>query len=209
MKPTNLRKTLTAAALIGAAALGTVAVADPQGGYGPGYGPGMMGGYGPGYGMGPGMMGGYGPGYGGGYGPGMMYGYGMGPGMMYGYGPGYGMGPGMMWGYGHGYGMGPGMMWGYGPGYGGGAGPALNLSDEQRSKIGKIQEDLWRKQWELMGKMQEEYARGSDADDDAAAQKTYKNIADLRQKMFNNSLAARKQMDAVLTKEQREQLRRR
>ncbi len=58
-------------------------------GYGPGYGPGMMGqGYGPGYG--PGMMG---QGYGG-YGPGMM-GQGYGPGYMMG--RGYGMmGPGMM-----------------------------------------------------------------------------------------------------------------
>jgi len=51
MKPTNFRKTLIAAALIVATALGTVAMADPQqGGYG--MGPGMMGGYGPGYGMG-------------------------------------------------------------------------------------------------------------------------------------------------------------
>ncbi|MDD5007453.1 MAG: hypothetical protein PHU49_11240 [Syntrophorhabdaceae bacterium] len=73
---------------------------------GPGYGPGMMGGYGGGYG--PGMMGGYG----GGYGPGMMGGYGGG------YGPGYG--PGMMGGYGGSYGpgYGPGMMGGYGGGYG-------------------------------------------------------------------------------------------
>ena len=47
------------------------------------------------------------------------------------------MGPGMMQGYG--YGMGPGTMYGYGygPGYGGG----LDLTDDQRSKIGKIQQD--------------------------------------------------------------------
>jgi hypothetical protein len=55
-----------------------------MGGYGPGYGPGMMGNYG--------MMGGYGPGYG----RGMMGGYGPyhGPGMMGNYGSGHG--PGMM-----------------------------------------------------------------------------------------------------------------
>jgi Spy/CpxP family protein refolding chaperone len=189
MKRTTLRKTLIAAALIGAAALGASALAH---GYGPGWGmgPGMMGGYGPGYGMGPGMMGGYG-------------GYGMGPGMM---------GPGMMGGYG-GYGMGPGMMWGYGPGYGTGSGPALNLSDEQRSKIDKIQEDTSRKQWELMSKMQEEQGHlnelfYSDKRDDAAISKTYKKVSELRQQMFDNSLAARKQVDGVLTKEQREQLRR-
>ena len=153
-------------------------------------GPGMMGGYGPGM-MGPGMMGGYGPGM---MGPGMMGGYGMGM-----------MGPGMMGGYGPGYGMGPGMMWGYGPQ--GNAGPALNLSSEQRSKIGKIHEDLRQKQWELMGKMQSEYARGDNAADDAAAQKSFKNLSELQQQMFSNMLAARKQMDAVLTREQREQLR--
>jgi len=136
MKPTNFRKTLIAAALIGAAALSTVAIADPQhGGYGMGpgmmgggnYGPGTSGGYSTGSGTGPGMTGGgYGPGTGGGYGPGMMGGYGpgygMGPGMMGGYGHGYGMSPGMMRGYGQGYGMGPGMMRGYGPGYGMGPG---------------------------------------------------------------------------------------
>jgi len=184
MKSTILRKTLVAAALAGAAALGTAAFAQ-------GYG------YGPGYGMGPGMMGGYGPGYG------------MGAGMMGGYGPGYGMGHGMMHGlggYGPGYGMGPGMMWGYGPGY------ALNLTDEQRGKIEKIQEDTGRKQWDLMAKMQEERALlnelfYSDKRDDAAIGKSYKKVSELRRQMFDNSLAARKQIDGVLTKEQRDQLR--
>lgn len=196
MKRTTLRKTLIAAALVGATALGASALAH---------------GYGPGWGMGPGMMGGYGPGTGGGYGPG----YGMGPGMMGGYG-GYGMGPGMMGpgmmgGYG-GYGMGPGMMWGYGPGYDAASGPALNLSDEQRSKIAKVQEDTSRKQWALMTTMQQERGRlnelyYSDKRDDAVLSKTYKKLSDLRQQMFDNSLAARKQVDEVLTKEQREQLR--
>jgi Spy/CpxP family protein refolding chaperone len=170
-------------------------------------GPGMMGGYGPGgdgpgYGPGPGMMGGYG------YGPG---GYGMGPGMMGGYGPGggygYGMGPGMMWGYGGGgYGMGPGMMWGYGPG---GYNP-LKLSDEQRGKIADIQEDIQRKQWALMSSMHELQFRAQrgEAPSDAEARKLYQASADLRKQMFENSLDARKRIDAVLTKEQREQLRR-
>ncbi len=153
--------------------------------------PSMMGGYGPGYGMGPGMMGGYGPGYG--MGPGMMGGYGpgygMGPGMMGGYGPGYGMGPGMMGGYGPGYGMGPGMMGGYGmgPGMMGGCGGgygynALNLTDAQRDQIAKIQEEAQRSQWETMSKM--------------------------REVMIQGWAEARKKMDAVLTKEQREQLNR-
>jgi Spy/CpxP family protein refolding chaperone len=139
-------------------------------GYGQGYGraPGGAGGYGPGYGMGPGMMGGYGPGYG------------MGPGMMGGYGPGYGMGPWMMGGYGggYGYGMGPGMMGGYG-GYG--YNP-LNLSDAQRTKIQKIQEDAARSQWEIMNKMHEAISQGWQD--------------------------AQKKIDAVLTKEQRDRLQR-
>lgn len=183
MKLTTLRKTLIAAALAGAAALGTSALAH---------------GYGPGWGMGPGMMGGM-------MGPGMMGGYGAGQG---GYDPGYGMGPGMMGGYGPGYGMDPGMMGGYGQRAG------INLTDEQRDKINKIQEDTGRKQWDLMTKMHEEQDHFnelyySDKHDDAALSKTHKNMSELRQQMFDNSLAAQKQVDGVLTKEQRAQSRRR
>ena len=112
--------------------------------------------YGPGYGMGPGMMGGYGGGYG----------------------PGYGMGPGMMGGYGPGYGMGSGMMGGCG-GYGYNA---LNLTDAQRDKIAKIQQETQRSQWEVMSKMRETMVLGWQD--------------------------AQKKIDAVLTKEQREQLKR-
>ncbi|MFZ1909624.1 MAG: hypothetical protein WAU52_11140 [Burkholderiales bacterium] len=192
---TTARRTLVALiASIGLAAVAIPSFADSQTDY-----PTMMGGYGPGYGAGPGMMGGpgygrgYGPGYGGvqgatgGYGPG----YGMGPWMMGGYGPGYGMGPGMMGGYGAGYGMGPWMMGGYGGygmgpgmmgGYGGYGYNPLNLSDAQRTKIQKIQEDAARSQWEIMNKMHEAISQGWQD--------------------------AQKKIDAVLTKEQREQLQR-
>jgi protein CpxP len=180
-------------------------------GYGPGmtgqgYGPGMMGqGYGPGMmgqGYGPGMMGqGYGPGMmGQGYGPGMM-GQGMGPGMV---GPGmmgHGCPTGMMGGM-----MGRGMMYGINP-YG-----ALNLSAEQRAKIADIREGLWRKRWDLMGKMHEQryYMRrlmGGAVADEASARKAYQAVAEARKQMFEAMLEARKQIDSVLTKEQREQLR--
>ncbi|MGP1677639.1 MAG: Spy/CpxP family protein refolding chaperone [Burkholderiales bacterium] len=139
-----------------------------------------------------GMMGGYGPGYGQGSG------YNMGPGMMGGYGQGYGQN--------QGYGMGPGMMGGNGPGYGPGA--DLNLSAEQRGKIAKIQESARRKQWELMGKMQEEQAHMndqyySDNRDDDALSKDYRKMSELRHQMFDLSLSTQKQTDAVLTKEQR------
>ena len=166
------------------AGIGLAAVAAPGFAQSTPGNPEMMEGYGPGYGMGPGMMGGYGPGYygrgyyGRGYGPG----YGMGPGMMRGYGPGYGMGPGMMRGYGGmGYGMGPGMMMGGCGGYGYGYN-ALDLTDAQREKIRKIEEDTARAQWEIMSKMHEAMAQGWQE--------------------------AHKKIDAVLTKEQREQLKR-
>ena len=139
----------------------------------------------------------------GGYGPG----YGMGPGMMGSYGQGYGVGPGMMGGYGPDYGMVPGVMGGYG------TGADLNLSAEQRSKIAKIQNDVRRKHWEIMGKMQDEQALMneqyySDQRDDAALSKSYRKMSDLRQQMFDLSLSAQKQIDAVLTKEQRDKMKR-
>jgi Spy/CpxP family protein refolding chaperone len=142
-------------------------------------------GYGPGYGMGPGMMGG-------GYGPGYGMGQGMGPEMMGGggYGPGQGMGPGMMGG-------------GYGPGY-----AALNLTDEQRKKIDAIQEEVWSKQGELMGRMHAQSYRMHDFGkaDDAAARKAFDEMAAAHKQMFETRLEARKRIDAVLTPEQRKQL---
>lgn len=108
-----------------------------------------------------------------------------------------------------GYGMGPGMMGGYGANAPG----ALNLTDDQREKATKIQEALFTKHWELMGKMQEQQFKlrellASGRADDAAIGKAYKNIEGLRQQMWASGADAHKQMDAVLTKEQRDQLQR-
>jgi Spy/CpxP family protein refolding chaperone len=133
--------------------------------------------------------------------------------MMGGYGPagGYGMGPGMMWGYGPRAGVGG----GYGPGmirgYGWGGYEALNLSEEQRTKIAAIQEEFSRKQWELMGKMHEQryqlyQSDSSGKTDESAARNAYEALNDARKALFENSLELRKRVDAVLTKEQREQL---
>ncbi len=146
---------------------------------------------------GPGMMGGYG-GYGG------YHGYGMGPGMM----GGYGMGPGMMYGYG-GYGMGPAMMYGYG----GNAWSGLDLGNDQLERITKIQQASFTKQWALMDQMREQQFKfrellASGKADDAAIGKAYNQIEDLRQQMWASGAEVRKEMDAVLTKEQRDQLRR-
>lgn len=133
--------------------------------------------YGPGSGMGPGMMGG-------------------------GYGPGYGMGPGMMGGgYGPGSGMGPGGMGGYGY--------VPDLTPEQRSKLSEIRQEFAQKHWGLMTAMHspggpmEQMSGG----DEEAARQAYDAMAEARKQMFEASLQMRKQMDAVLTEEQREQMR--
>jgi Spy/CpxP family protein refolding chaperone len=138
---------------------------------------------------------GYGPGAG--YGPGMMGGYGGGPGMMGGYGPG------------------PGMMGGYGPGWGGpsgGATAALNLTDEQREKVLAIQEENRRKNWDTMGKMRAEQFKlrslyNADSVDPQAFAEQQKKVDELRRAMLVSRLETRKQVEAVLTPEQRKQFR--
>jgi len=199
-----------AAALVAGAATAWAADADDATAPYYGMGPGMMGGYG-GYGMGPGMMGGYG-GYG--MGPGMMGGYGMGPGMM----GGYGMGPGMMGGYGMGmmggyggYGMGPGMMGGYGMM---GFGPlgSLDLSGEQRARINKIIDAEQKQHWAVMGKMMEQQNKmrdlySADEPDPKKVGAVYGEMAKLQQQMLETHVQASNQVQQVLTKEQREQLR--
>jgi Spy/CpxP family protein refolding chaperone len=131
-------------------------------------------------------------------GAGMMGGYGMGPGMM----NGYDMGPGMM----GGYGMGSGMM---GGGWGLGPQGLPDLSADQRTKIGKIQDETRRKHWELMGQVMEEQARLRDLytapkrDSDAIAN-THKKISELQRRMYESAADAHKRMESVLTKEQQE-----
>lgn len=134
------------------------------------------------------------------------WGYGMmGPGMagrgMMGQGYGYG---GMM---GHGYGMmGPGMMEGYGP-------MGLpDLKEDQQKKISAIYEELHKKRWDLMTKMQGEYAalRGlyvAETRDPAAIGNQHKKIGELRRQMVEQSVDAHNRMEALLTKEQKERLR--
>jgi Spy/CpxP family protein refolding chaperone len=126
--------------------------------------------------------------------------YGMGPGMMGGYG-GYG-GPGA-------YGMGPGMM----GGYGGNAYPGLDLAADQRKEIDQIQQETSKAMWPLMQKMHElgyqMYGTpGQGPADVDAARKAYQAMADTQKAMFDQQLEARKRIDAVLTKEQHEQLQR-
>jgi Spy/CpxP family protein refolding chaperone len=108
-----------------------------------------------------------------------------------------GMGSGMM-------GGGMGMM-GMGPYH------MLNLSDDQRAKVNKTQDDLRRKHWETMGKIMDEQARlrdlyDADKRDNAAILKVHDQIDQLHRKMRETHLSAEGQIEALLTKEQRDQL---
>jgi Spy/CpxP family protein refolding chaperone len=129
---------------------------------------------------------------------------GMWPGMMGGYGGGYGMGPGIM---GGGYGMGQGMMFGYtNDAYGG-----LNLTPEQRKTISAIHEQTFKAMWQHMGAMHgHDYHMhglfGSGPLDEAEARKSFQAMTDTQKAMFEMQLDARKKIDGVLTKEQREKL---
>lgn len=127
-----------------------------------------------------------------------------GPGMMRGDGGGWG--PGMMGGYGGG--MGPGMMWGYG----GDAYAGLDLSADQRKKIAEIREQTRKSMWQLMGTMQEQGYHMHDLVrpgpfDEQAARKAYDSMAATQKSMFDLQLDAHRKIDAVLTPEQRDKLR--
>lgn len=185
MTRTNFRKTLIAAALMGATAVGVAAPAGAQ-----------QGGYGPGYGTGPGMMD-----------PGMMGGgYGAGAGEAYG--SGYGMG---MMGPGTTGGMMSGAMMSGGMGYGA-LFQDLGLTEEQARQARAIRDETRNKQWDLMGQMMQERTRMQDAVgergvDRAAAEKAFKQMNALREQMFAARLDAQQKLEGVLTPEQRAKLR--
>ena len=130
-------------------------------------------------------------------------------------GPGYGQGRAMM-----GDGMmgqemmGQGMR---GPGMGaqqGGVLAALNLSDAQREKVLAIQEEHRKKNWAAMGEVRaEQYklrslygAERLDADKIAGQQQK---VDELRRQMLKSRVEAHNQIAALLTPEQRKQLRER
>lgn len=128
-------------------------------------------------------------------------------------------GPGMMGDGMRGQGMmGQGMMGqGMGPGMGaqqGGMLAALNLSDAQREKVLAIQEEHRKKNWAAMGEVRaEQYklrglygAEKLDADKVAEQQKK---VDELRRQMLKSRIEAHNQIAALLTPEQRKELRQR
>lgn len=141
-----------------------------------------------------------GPGWGPGYGPGMM---GQGP---------YGLGYGMMGGYGGMMGPGaggPGFGWGGGMMGGGWGGLPADLTADQLAQVTAIQREVRAKQWPLMQQMHElMWAGGERSFDEPAERRDYDRLSALHKQMFDNMLEARKRIEAVLTPQQREQLRR-
>lgn len=134
-----------------------------------------------------------------GYGHGMMWGYGGGD-----YAGGYGRGAwggmgGMMGIPGHG-------MMGMGPYY------ALDLNEQQRSKMAQIQDEVRKKNWDVMGKLMDEQARlrdlyAAEKRDPAAIGKQSMKVAELRRQMLESSVDAHNRMEALLSKEQKANLR--
>jgi Spy/CpxP family protein refolding chaperone len=116
------------------------------------------------------------------------------------------MGTGRGCGYGY-YGMrggGTGMM-------GAGALAALNLTPDQRTKINKIQDELRKQHWALMGKMMDEQVKMRDLyEAEKPDAKKIGAVSDylqvLRKQMIESRVDAYNRMREVLTKEQREQL---
>jgi Spy/CpxP family protein refolding chaperone len=113
------------------------------------------------------------------------------------------------------YGMGPGSA--IGPGmvgaFGGDSYVGVDLTPEQRSKIAEIRQAASKAQWQLMGAMQDEGYRmhgvaGPGAFDEAAARKSFEAMTETRKAMFELQVETRRKTDAVLTPQQREQLRR-
>jgi Spy/CpxP family protein refolding chaperone len=113
----------------------------------------------------------------------------------------------MMGGRGMGMGMGPGMgMMG-----GMGAYSMLGLTSEQRSKINKIHDEARRKNWDTLGKMQDEQARlrdlyAADKRDPKAISAVVANVQALERQILEVMLDAHNRMEALLTDAQREQL---
>ena len=146
---------------------------------------------------GAGMAQGYGPGCGpgGGYGPGMMGGE---------------YGPGMMGG-----GCGRGTMGGHNPGGGMlGSRPlgALDLTDDQRDKIFAIQEEARSKNFGTMTQMRAEQYKvakmyNAEKADPKLIGEQQKKVDELRRQMIQSRVETRTQVEAVLTPEQKKQLR--
>jgi Spy/CpxP family protein refolding chaperone len=114
--------------------------------------------------------------------------------------------------------MGQGMMGqGMGPGMGaqqGGMLAALNLSDAQHEKVLAIQEEHRKKNWAAMGEVRAEQYKlrslyGADKVDANQVAEQQKKVDELRRQMLKSRIEAHNQIAALLTPEQRKELRQR
>lgn len=90
----------------------------------------------------------------------------------------------------------------------------LDLTKEQRASIHKLQDQLRRTNWDAMGKIMDESSKlrelfAADKPDAKKIGAVYGNIFDLRRQMIENKIDTQNRLDAVLTMEQREQLKQR
>ena len=105
---------------------------------------------------------------------------------------------------------GPGMMGGYGM-MGGAYG--IELSKDQRKSLYAIQDETRKAHFSMMAAMMDEQAKLRDLyladkpDKDAIAT-AYGRIGEIQQSMYKSMIDAQQKMDALLTDEQRERLRR-
>jgi len=128
---------------------------------------------------------------------------------------GYGYGGGHMMG-GDGYGMHGPMTDGEGTPFVGhtqGLGPVwmLDLTQAQRTELGKIQDGLRKQHWELQGKQQDQYTKlrdlnAAETPDKGAIDATYDDIFKLRRQFVQATTDARAKADKVLTAKQRQAL---
>jgi len=119
---------------------------------------------------------------------------------------------------GYGSGHGPGMMGGYGPGMMGGAMmdgysfAGIKLTAEQEDKLFAIQEQNHAKNFATMTKVRAEAYKlrrlsSADSVDAKAVLEQQKKVDELRREMLASRLEMHKQVEAVLTAEQRKQTR--
>lgn len=94
-----------------------------------------------------------------------------------------------------------------------GLGPVwmLDLSDEQRREVNRIRDELRRQNWATQGKVMDLRAEMrdlylSDRPDPEKIGEVYGRIAELRREMIERNVTAHNEIRALLTAEQREQL---
>lgn len=116
----------------------------------------------------------------------------------------------------NGWTMGPGAGMGMdgmgGPLMGEGALRMLNLSDQQRTQVNKIQDDLRRQHWATMGNIMDLRAQlrdlyAADRPDPKQVGNVYSEIAALRRQMIEASVDALNRIQDLLNDVQRQQLR--